>query len=181
MLIYALTLLEECMYAPSHQEVIAYVFTIAAGKLVGHVLELQTRETFVRRQELISTAHHSRRADSRLNHVIKNKSAEARFLVEEVADGLKTIKQALRLGQPDKIFVARLLDSLACVQYIHEQTVDWTHLRELFMQIQHGIYQPRNQPTDLMLLLKRVFGDDAKQALNRAAARQGLELWGTYI
>ena len=90
--------------------------TLLSGTIMGHMLELQSRIVYIRRHEIMATASNSRRADSRLNHVIKNKSAEARFLVEEVADGLKTIKQALRLGQPDKVFVARLLDSLACVQ-----------------------------------------------------------------
>ena len=51
-------------------------------------------------EEVLETAHYAQRADSRLSHVLKNKSAEARFLVEEVADGLRAIKLAVRAGQP---------------------------------------------------------------------------------
>ena len=63
-----------------------------------------------------------------------------------------------------QVFVSRLLETLACVQYIHEQTVEWTHMRELSMQMQHGVYASKRAPTDLKLLLRRVFGDTPKSA-----------------
>lgn len=79
------------------------LLSLLCGVAIGHGLEWQARWLYACREEMASTANHSRRADSRLNHVLKNKSAEARFLVEEVADGLKTIKQAVQQGQPDKV------------------------------------------------------------------------------
>jgi hypothetical protein len=115
-----------------------------------------------------AVADNSRRADSRLNHVLKNKSAEARYLIDEVADELRHLRQsALSTTLPATpgaervgVSVDELLDNLAKVQLIHEQTVEWTHMRELFMQLQHGVYKTSRAPTDLRQLLRRVVGSD---------------------
>ena len=133
---------------------------LVIGMLIGHTIELYMRQTYLSRREQTSVSDNSRRADSRLNHVLKNKSAEARFLIEEVTDGLRAIKQAAAAGQTDKVYISRLLDNLSKVQLIHEQTVEWTHMRELFMQLQYGTYKSSAIPTDMAQLFRRVMGTD---------------------
>ena len=61
------------------------------------------RSMHLSRLEIAASGEDARRADSCLNHLLKNKSAEARFLIEEVTDGICAIKQAVRVGQPHKV------------------------------------------------------------------------------
>jgi len=106
----------------------------------GHVIERERRRSragFQRQKEALQAAREGRRADSRLNHVIKNKSAEATFLVGELVAGVRKIQRTLEqrggmlsIGAQ----LSQLLDHLSSVHSIHAQTSEWVHQRQLFIQ-----------------------------------------------
>mmetsp|Transcript_2775 Transcript_2775/g.9378 ORF Transcript_2775/g.9378 Transcript_2775/m.9378 type:complete len:764 (-) Transcript_2775:708-2999(-) len=134
----------------------------------GHVIERERRRSragFQRQKEALQAAREGRRADSRLNHVIKNKSAEATFLVGELVAGVRKIQRTLEqrggmlsIGAQ----LSQLLDHLSSVHSIHAQTSEWVHQRQLFIQLQDGSYKTRLVRTDLSRLLRNAMraGDD---------------------
>jgi len=156
----------------SHQVVLH-----VAGCLIGHLIEYTQRLGFQRRQQLIQAAEASRRADSRLNHILKNKSVEACYVIAELEDCMLQIKDGLSnidQGPPSvssapapprdqanfEAEVARLRGLLSSMRSIHTETSQWTHRREMFLQLQHGLYQSRMLPTNLEETLQAVMRND---------------------
>ena len=139
--------------ARSVDDAVAVLIMVFVGTGIGHVLEVQMRNMHRAQLAVAAAAEDGRRADSCLNHLLKNKAAEAGYLIESVTDKLRELER-----DGEKKVVASLLDELAKVQGIHEQTVDWTYMRELFVQLQRGIYQTATPPTELPRLLRRVMG-----------------------
>mmetsp|Transcript_21260 Transcript_21260/g.59368 ORF Transcript_21260/g.59368 Transcript_21260/m.59368 type:complete len:865 (+) Transcript_21260:72-2666(+) len=184
--------------APSRGEAAVRTLGHLACTLTGHVLEYGARRDFLRRKELLLAADSSVRADSRLNHILKNKSAEAGFLVGELHAGLSEIQtrlSAMRAGD-DAVCgapasdgsrispaldasraiigtqAAHLLEHIAKLQQIHAQTSQWIHQRQLFIQLQHGSYVSRLVPTNLTQLLRtamRASDGDVKIRVPRPA------------
>ena len=75
----------------------------------------------------------------------------------------------------------RLQPACACtgttsVRQVHDlllQCADWTHKREVFLQLEAGTYQSARPPVDLETLLRRIGGDELDvTAAARAAALQ---------
>jgi len=133
---------------------------LTTGAMVGHKLDYVARISFVRSQELQSAHENSRRADARLNHVLKNKSAEARFLVDKVCEGLENAQLQGKIGC-DSNEMRAIISSLNKVQYVHEQTVEWTRTREIFIQLQDGVYRSTMPPANIKLLMLRTFAADS--------------------
>ena len=169
-------------HARTREDTVAGLLMVTIGVVLGQILELHMRRMHQARLEIEAAAEDARRADSRLNHLLKNKSAEANYLIESVTDRLcamsgdhvmdallddlaKVCKCAQRKSARPIPFPSHPLPSLLAntqVQFIHEQTVDWTHMRELFLQLQKGLYKTAMPPTDLQRLLRRVMGSEAE-------------------
>jgi hypothetical protein len=160
----------------AHQIALLYV----AGCLIGHFIEYTQRLGFQRRQQLVLAAEASRRADSRLNHIIKNKSAEACYVMAEMEDCVLQMRQgvwdaaiaspgvSLALAPPHDgaeldANLTRLLGFVSSVRSIHTQTSEWIHRREMFLQLQKGKYQSRMLPSNLGELIQAVMSNNTDE------------------
>ncbi len=59
--------------------------------------------------------------------------------------------------------VACTVTASLCVRQVHDlllQCADWTHKREVFLQLEAGTYQSARPPVDLETLLRRIGGDE---------------------
>jgi len=92
----------------------------------------------------------ARQADSRLNHVLKNKSAEVCFLLQEstqLLDGMVDLGDGL---------AAQLHEKSASMHAILDHMRHWTHKREVFLQLTNGTYQMQQVITNIRDLIQRV-------------------------
>ena len=59
--------------------------------------------------------------------------------------------------------VSREVTASMMVWQVHDlllQCADWTHKREVFLQLEAGTYQSARPPVDLETLLRRIGGDE---------------------
>ena len=75
-------------HARTREDTVAGLLMVTIGVVLGQILELHMRRMHQARLEIEAAAEDARRADSRLNHLLKNKSAEANYLIESVTDRL---------------------------------------------------------------------------------------------
>jgi hypothetical protein len=85
----------------------------------------------------VETAHVNRRADSRLNHVIKGQCGGASALLS----GLMRV-----LEQDKGSAAAEAREMMEQIQGMLEDAADWCHSREVFVQLESGTYQVRARP-----------------------------------
>ena len=121
----------------------------------GSALERQCRNSFHFRQR----AEAERVGDSRLNHVIKNKACAATFITKRIEDTLEdTLRKRTGEAPPFAAQSDEILAQLRTVSSILYQCSEWCHLRELFVQLQSGLYVSAAVLTSLDELITRVAG-----------------------
>ena len=123
-----------------------------AGAFTGRALERSQRMAFESRRTLVAHASSERLGDSRLNHVLKNKTAAATYLIELIQEDLAPPAAASAAGGAgglDASTMAAMQGRLDSVVTLLQQNADWCHMRELFVQLQRGVYMSSMPLTDL--------------------------------
>ena len=132
-------------------------FALFIGMAFGHGLERIQRLTFLyanaSANELATAAAH-RRADSKLNHIVKNQCGAACARLQTLSRVLTSSDSVPSTGEI----------ALALVQPIAEMQVvaDWCLRREMLLQVELGMYQSRQTPCDVAALLRGALGDDGE-------------------
>ena len=158
-----------------YEDACALAIVLSASILFGRAIEAHHRATFAFRLQ----AEAERLGDSRLNHVLKNKTCAASFLLERVCKQLEDGGGSGEGGEggeggdggdggegsecgggarPLAGMHVSWAAQLRSVQGMLHQNADWCHLRELFVQLQTGVYTPVSVLTDLRSIVERVAG-----------------------
>lgn len=135
------------------QHWIMCVLALSTGFVIAYSIERMERLSFGDRRWRLKAAATARAADSRLNHLLKNKVVQVRFLVE-LADALLSQEpeerqcrlggsatssaageEAEQLHSHDKSAIrAAAPELLTRMDGLLQQMIDWTHSRELVLQ-----------------------------------------------
>lgn len=126
------------------EELLLTCSSFSCSFFIGRALERQQRIAHERARQMRVATESESQGDSRLNHVLKNKNAQAAFLIESVLENLRGLEEKAG-GGPEAIGTRSLgaggfswlkaRQQLERVQSILHQNSDWCHVRELFVQV----------------------------------------------
>lgn len=154
--------------APSEEEELGCLLILLfASVTIGHALEMQCRDNFLFRKR----AQAEQIGDSRLNHIIKNKTCAATFITQRIENTLVGNTDGPTLQMPAQN--EEIVEHLRMVSTILHQNADWCHLRELFVQLQNDVYEVAQVPTNLDELIHRVTG--------RPSTKEGVAVYGVEL
>ena len=154
---------------------------ITAGALVSRVAEMASRLAHARGHAMVAAARSASLADSRLNHLLKNQAAvvvmHATLALHELESSSVSAPptatkrcfasdDALKLPPPadvgpSVVFVERAVRQLHAQQGVLKEMMSWCQARELFLQLEHGVYRSCRTPVKLPALLRKLAGGDA--------------------
>ena len=121
------------------------------GQACGYALERAQRTVFFEQQLQLRVAAANRKADSRLNHVVKGLCGGANGLLESLQVALKLEGTELAT------------DSAGLLEQVREMLGDaseWCHRRQLFVHLEAGTYESHRVECALSDVLKRIVGSD---------------------
>lgn len=126
------------------------VVATAAAFLTGYAFEAQLRDNFAMQQKSCESLIAQRRADSRLNHVIKGLCGGANGL-------LLGLKFQLEHNGP----IPEASDCLLTqVRGMLDEATEWAHKRQFFMQLEMGEYVSTETSTNLRKAIEDLLGLD---------------------
>ena len=107
-------------------------FSCWFGHCIGYLIERAQRLQYLQTMATLRTAEANRVADSRLNHTIKGLCGGASNVLEGLEVELQRGHRDADLGQFTQLARAML-----------GKAGDWCHIRQVFVQLEMGIYQSR--------------------------------------
>jgi len=119
---------------------------VLSGNLAGLVGGYALNSDHQRLLGMLEIAAINRRADSRLNHVIKGQCGGANGFISAILARLDT--------EPESAFVKELRESLKDVQGMLNDAADWCHSREVFVQLESNRYVSKMSRISLRSYLK---------------------------
>jgi len=130
----------------------------AVGAFIGQSFVSQMHSMQASHASLVKQLERStksaRTADSRLNHVLKNKSVEVCFLVRET---MILLQGMVDLGDG---LVSNLKAKSESMSRTLDHMQEWVHRREVFMQLANGTYASRSTIVSLGDLLRNMASGD---------------------
>jgi hypothetical protein len=118
------------IYGIGMDEAMLVFFGQVTGMLCGHAIHLDQLLLVA----AVEVANMNRRADSRLNHVIKGQCGGASALLS----GLRRMLELDGRAPTDEIG-----EIMQQIQGMLDDAADWCHSREVFVQLEAGTYQVR--------------------------------------
>lgn len=123
---------------------------------VGSVTGMLCGAAIVNDARVIELASTNRRADSRLNHIIKGQCGGAAALLAAL------IETRREQGEPASTSDAQFLESLVEIHRMLEQASEWCHKREMFLQLEDGSYTTTMTEVSLRDELEGMMGPRAQ-------------------
>ena len=134
------------------EDLLVLLSVLAVGFFTSCALERSQRIAHERRRILAAHAQTERLGDSQLNHVIKNKTAGALFILDNTREELEGRTSR---GEVDRRVSGEVQERLDQVKHVLLQCADWCHMREMFVQLQRGVYHSSRPLTDLTAVFLR--------------------------
>jgi len=139
---------------------------LGLGTLFAYFIERLKRENELIHYIAIQVALETSIADSRLNHVLKNKVVLMDHWLSLVRSGLEVDRVDAAVGegsghQEKQAEVSKWKELLIEVQASLQECVEWIHRRETFIQFASGRYTSSLQPVSVHKVLQRCAGPDA--------------------
>ena len=121
-----------------------YLFMFALGFALSEYMDALYAQILEIRDERVEHIKASSEADSKLNHVLKNRLVGATFILSQVRSALRGIEAAEESRAELKAVSAQM-----------EVTVEWIHRREMFLQLTSGTYRTLRTAVDVCTELRR--------------------------
>lgn len=125
------------------------VMATLLGYVFGYALESVLRSNFLAQHLVQTTCEAQRRADSRLNHVIKG-----------LCGGATGILQGVKLELLQQGIMGDTCDSLDEVRRMLQAATEWVHKRQFFLQLESGEYSSSPVQCNLQDRMETLLGPD---------------------